>query len=161
MTAPMETQIAIELEANARKLHKQAQAVEERWRTAHGFDTKLRGKHQVEAKRKWRPLERGEVRRREERKRQRVERQMLARPLLKGVEGSCRERPHPTWRLNHRIPRKCSAPSGTQREVQGGRLGACGTHHGEYSALMRRQFGTEFETGGDPANQERKPCRSN
>ena len=39
MTAPMETQIAIELEANARKLHKQAQAVEERWRTAHGFDT--------------------------------------------------------------------------------------------------------------------------
>ena len=83
MTAPMETQITIELKANARKLHKQAQAVEERWRTAHGFDTKLRGKHQVEAKRKRRPLERGEVRRREERERQIVERQMLARPLLK------------------------------------------------------------------------------
>ena len=90
MTAPMETQITIELKANARKLQ-QAQAVEERWRTAHGFDTKLRGKHQVEAKRKRQPLERGEVRRREERERQRVERQMLARPLLKGVEGRCRE----------------------------------------------------------------------
>lgn len=84
MTAPMETQIAIELEANARKLHKQAQAVEERWRTAHGFDTKLRGKHQIEAKRKRQPLERGDVRRRE---RQRIERQMLARPLLKGGDG--------------------------------------------------------------------------
>jgi hypothetical protein len=35
-----------------------------------------------------------------------------------------------------------------------------GTHHGEYSVLMRRQFGTEFETGGDSANQEEKPCRS-
>ena len=35
-----ENQITIELEANARKPHKQAQAVEERWRTAHGFDTK-------------------------------------------------------------------------------------------------------------------------
>ena len=91
MTAPMETQIAIELEANARKLHKQAQAVEERWRTAHGFDTKLRGKHQVEAKRKRQPLERDEVRRREERKRQRVGRQMLARPLLKGVMVITRE----------------------------------------------------------------------
>ena len=91
MTAPMETQIAIERKTNARKLHKQAQAVEERWRTAHGFDTKLRGKHQVEAKRKRRPLERGEVRRRKERKRQRVERQMLARPLLKGVMLMTRE----------------------------------------------------------------------
>lgn len=91
MTAPMETQITIELKANARKLHKQAQAVEERWRTAHGFDTKLRGKHQVEAKRKRQPLERDEVRRREERKRQRVGRQMLARPLLKGVMVMTRE----------------------------------------------------------------------
>ena len=85
MTAPMETQTTIELKANTKKLHKQAQAVEERWRTAHGFDTKLRGKHQVEATRRWQRLERGEVRRRKERKRQRVERQMLARPLLKGV----------------------------------------------------------------------------
>ena len=91
MTAPMETQTTIELKANARKLHKQAQAVEERWRTAHGFDTKLRGKHQVEAKRKRQRLERGEVRRREERERQRVERQMLARPLLKGVMVMTRE----------------------------------------------------------------------
>ena len=88
VTAPMETQIA----TNARKLHKQAQAVEERWRTAHGFDTKLRGKHQIEAKRKWQRLQRREVRRRKERKRQRVERQMLARPLLKGVMVMTRER---------------------------------------------------------------------
>ena len=88
---PIETHIAIEFEASARKLHKQAQAVEERWRTAHSFDTKLHGKHQIEAKRKRQPLECGEVRRRKERKRQRVERQMLARPLLKGVEGRCRE----------------------------------------------------------------------
>ena len=80
VTAPMETQIELE-----------AQAVEERWRTAHGFDTKLRGKHQVEAKRNWQRLERGEVRRREERKRQRVERQMLARPLLQGVMVMTRE----------------------------------------------------------------------
>ena len=86
-----ETEIATELEANARKLHKQAQAVEERWRTAHGFDTKLRGKHQVEAKRKRQPLERDEVRRREERERQRVGRQMLARPLLEGVMVITRE----------------------------------------------------------------------
>ncbi len=53
-----ETEIAIELNANTRKLHKPAQAVEERWRTAHGIDTKLRGKHQIEAKRKRQPLER-------------------------------------------------------------------------------------------------------
>jgi hypothetical protein len=85
MTIRRGTHIEVELDGNARKLHKQAQADEERWRTAHGFDTKLRGKHQVEAKRKRRPLERGEVRRRKARKRQRVERQMLARPLLKGV----------------------------------------------------------------------------
>ena len=81
----IENQIAIERKTNARKLYKQAQTVEERWRTAHGFDTKLRGKHQIEPKRKRQLLERGEVRRRKERKRQRVERQMLARPLLKGV----------------------------------------------------------------------------
>ena len=86
-----ETEIATELKANTRKLHKQAQAVEERWRTAHGFDTKLRGKQQVEAKRKRQPHERGEVRRRKERKRQRVERRMLARPLLKGVMVMTRE----------------------------------------------------------------------
>ena len=91
MTAPMETQTTIELKANTRMLRKRAMEQETKWRMAHGFDTKLRGKHQVEAKRKRQPLERGEVRRREERERQRVERQMLARPLLKGVEGRCRE----------------------------------------------------------------------
>ncbi|SRR5258705_9286152 len=32
--------------------------------------------------------------------------------------------------------------------------------HGEYSALMRPQLGTEFQTGVDPVNQEQKPCRS-
>jgi hypothetical protein len=78
-TAPMETQATIELKANAKKLHKQAQTVEERWRTAHGIDTKLRGKHQVEAKRKRQRLERGEGR------------QLLARPLLKGVMVMTRE----------------------------------------------------------------------
>lgn len=86
MTTPWRTQIAIELETNAKMLHKQAQAVEERWHTAHGIDDKPSGKHHVEPKRKRQPLERGEVRRREERERQRVERQMLARPLLKGVQ---------------------------------------------------------------------------
>jgi len=91
MTAPLETQIAIELEANASKLRKQAQTVEDRWRMARGIDDKLRGKHHVEAKRKRQPLERGEVHRREERERQRVERQMLARPLLKGVMLMTRE----------------------------------------------------------------------
>ena len=85
VTAPMETQTTIELKANAKILRKRAVEEETKWRTAHGFDTKLRGKHQIEAKRKWQRLERGEVRRREERERQRVERQMLARPLLKGV----------------------------------------------------------------------------
>ena len=72
-------------------LRKRAVEEETKWRTAHGFDTKLRGKHQVEAKRKRQPLERGEVRRRKERKRQRVARQMLARPLLKGVMVMTRE----------------------------------------------------------------------
>jgi hypothetical protein len=91
MTAPMETQTTIELKANAKMLRKRAVEEETKWRTAHGFDTKLRGKHKIEAKRKWQRLERGEVRRREERRRQRVERQMLARPLLKGVEGRSRE----------------------------------------------------------------------
>jgi hypothetical protein len=90
MTAPMETQITIELKANAKILRKRAVEEETKWRMAHGFD-KLRGKHQIEAKRKWQRLERSEVRRREERERQRVERQMLAQPLLKGVEGRCRE----------------------------------------------------------------------
>lgn len=80
-----QTQIAIELEANAKWLGEEAQRIEERWRTAHGIDDKLQSKHQRKAKAKQQPLERGEVRRREERKRQRVERQMLARPLLKRV----------------------------------------------------------------------------
>jgi len=87
----METQTTIELKANAKMLRKRAVEEETKWRTAHGFDTKLRGKHEVEAKRKRQPLERGEVRRREERDRPRVERQMLARPLLKGVMVMTRE----------------------------------------------------------------------
>lgn len=41
-------------------LRKRAVEEETKWRTAHGFDTKLRGKHQVEAKQKWQRLERGE-----------------------------------------------------------------------------------------------------
>ena len=86
MTTPRETQIQVELDGNGKSLHKQAQAVEERWRTAHGFDDKLRGKRQQKAKRaKRQRLERGEVRRREERKRQRIEREALRLPLLKGV----------------------------------------------------------------------------
>ena len=90
MTAPMETQI------NRTESQRQetAQAgAGGRGAMAHGarLDDKLRGKHQVEAKRKRQPLERGEVRRREERERQRVERQMLARPLLKGVMVTTRE----------------------------------------------------------------------
>jgi hypothetical protein len=89
VTAPIETQIAID--ANGKMLRKRTVEEETKWRMARGIDDKLRGKHQVEAKRKRQPLERGEVRRREERERQRVERQMLARPLLKGVEGRCRE----------------------------------------------------------------------
>ena len=104
--------------------HNRAQAVEERWRTAHGFDTKLRGKHQVEAKRKRRPLERGEVRRREERERQRVERQMLTRPLLKGVGGRCRN-----WTKGVsisdgpmvRLHRECGTDEGHGPEVELGK----------------------------------------
>jgi hypothetical protein len=91
MTAPMETQTTIELKANAKMLRKRSVEEETKWRTPHGFDTELRGKHQIEAKRKRQLLERGEVRRREERERQRVERQMLARPLLKGVMVMTRE----------------------------------------------------------------------
>jgi hypothetical protein len=44
------TQIAAELEANARRLREKAQAVEERWRTAHGLDDTLRTKHQRKTK---------------------------------------------------------------------------------------------------------------
>jgi hypothetical protein len=92
MTAPsVETQTNTELKANAKMMRKRAVEEETKWRMAHGFDTRLRGKQQVEAKRKRQPLERGEVRRRKERERQRVERQVLARPLLKGVEGHSRE----------------------------------------------------------------------
>ena len=89
VTAPIETQIAID--ANGKMLRKRTVEEETKWRTAHGIDDELRGKHEVEAKRKRQPLERGEGRRREERKRQRVERQMLARPLLKGVMVTTKE----------------------------------------------------------------------
>jgi hypothetical protein len=83
MTTPKPTQT--ELETNAARLRKEAKAVEERWRTAHGFDIKLRGKRRREAQPKRLPLERGEVRRREEHKRERIERKVLRVPLLKGV----------------------------------------------------------------------------
>ena len=62
-------------------LHKQAKMVEERWRTAHGVDDKLRTKHQPKAKKAKRPpLERKEAERREERSHRRAFRV----PLLKG-----------------------------------------------------------------------------
>jgi hypothetical protein len=86
MTAPRETQITIELKAVAKMLRKRAVEEETIWRMAHGIDDKLRGKHQVEAKRKRQPLERNEIKRRQQRRQQRIERTLLARPLLKGVE---------------------------------------------------------------------------
>lgn len=81
------TQIEVELDANGKRLHKQAKTVEEQWRMDRGVDDKLRGKHQSKVKAKPQPLERGEVRRREERLQQRIDRTLSARPLLKSTTG--------------------------------------------------------------------------
>jgi hypothetical protein len=86
MTVQTTTQGATELNGVAKWMHKQAQTVEERWRTAHGLDDKLRTKHQRKAKPERQPLERGEIRRREERQQRHIDHVRLRKPLLRGIQ---------------------------------------------------------------------------
>ena len=87
-TVKTTTQRAAVWDGNGKRMHKQAQTEEERWRTAHGIDDRLRTKRRPKVKATRRPLERGEVRRREERRQQHVEREALRISLLKAVEPS-------------------------------------------------------------------------
>jgi hypothetical protein len=83
MTRPKETRIQSELDSSGRKLHKQAQVIEEQWRTAHGIDDKLRSKRQQKARHKRQQrLERGEARRREERSHHRIDHSLMRQPVL-------------------------------------------------------------------------------